>query len=98
MRLADGPRFPKIIVHAVRREQPAKRHFDFVADRNPNKQGRYLPGIHVPVLGPEAILERQPDYLLILPWNLSAEVVVQEAEYRRRGGRFLVPIPEVRVL
>ncbi len=71
---------------------------DFVADRNPHKQGRFLPGVHVPVRAPEALLEAQPDYVLLLTWNLAEEVLGQQAEYRRRGGRFILPVPEVRVL
>jgi SAM-dependent methyltransferase len=71
---------------------------DFVADRSPHKQGRFLPGAHVPVRPPEALLEAQPDYVLLLAWNLADEVFGQQDEYRRRGGRFIVPVPEVRVL
>ncbi len=71
---------------------------DFVVDRNPLKVGRYTPGTHLPVLPVEAVLERRPDYLLILPWNLADEIVGQQAEYARRGGRFIVPIPEPAVM
>jgi hypothetical protein len=71
---------------------------EFTVDRNPLKVGRYLPGTHVPVLPVEAVLERQPDVLVILPWNIADEVVALQAEYARRGGRFLVPVPEPRVL
>ncbi len=70
----------------------------FTVDRNPLKAGRFLPGSRIPILEPEAILERMPDYVMILPWNLAEEIMDQQAEYRRRGGRFLVPIPEPRVL
>jgi SAM-dependent methyltransferase len=71
---------------------------DFVADRSPHKQGRFLPGARVPVRPPEALLESQPDYVLLLAWNLADEVLTQQDEYRRRGGRFIVPVPEVRIL
>jgi len=71
---------------------------DYVADRSPHKQGRFLPGTHIPVCAPEKIRENRPDYLLILPWNLKAEIMEQMAEIRRWGGRFVVPIPRVDVL
>ncbi|HEV7138712.1 MAG TPA: class I SAM-dependent methyltransferase [Steroidobacteraceae bacterium] len=67
---------------------------EFVADRNVHKQGRYVPGVRLPIVPPARILESQPDYLLILPWNFKDEIMRQEAEYRRRGGRFIVPVPE----
>lgn len=67
---------------------------DFVADRNVHKQGRYVPGVRLPIVPPARILEAQPDYLLILPWNFKEEIMAQQAEYRRRGGRFIVPVPE----
>src|SRR6266699_3426121 len=71
---------------------------DYTVDRNPYKQGRYLPGTHVPVHDPSLIARTRPDYVLILPWNLKDEVVAQLAEVRSWGGRFVVPIPEVTVL
>jgi SAM-dependent methyltransferase len=67
---------------------------DFVVDRNPVKQGRYTPGTHLLVRCPEALLEEQPDYTLLLTWNFADEILNQQAEYRRRGGRFIVPVPE----
>ncbi|MGH8170731.1 MAG: class I SAM-dependent methyltransferase [Steroidobacteraceae bacterium] len=67
---------------------------EFVADRNVHKQGRYVPGVRLPIVPPERILESQPDYLLILPWNFKEEIMEQQGEYRRRGGRFIVPVPE----
>lgn len=66
---------------------------DFVADRNTHKHGRYVPGVRIPITAPEELLRRQPDYVLILPWNLQDEVMRQQAEYRARGGKFIVPIP-----
>ena len=71
---------------------------DYVVDRNPHKQHRFLPGTHVPVLPPDKLLETKPDYLLILPWNLKAEIIEQMAHIRQWGGRFVVPIPGVEVL
>lgn len=71
---------------------------EFVADRNVHKQGRYVPGVRLPIVSPARILEERPDYLLILPWNFKEEIMEQQAEYRRRGGRFIVPVPEPVVL
>jgi hypothetical protein len=70
---------------------------DFTVDRNPYKQGRYLPGTHIPVHHPDRIREVRPDYVLILPWNLKDEIVEQVAYIAEWGGRFVVPIPEVEV-
>jgi len=67
-------------------------------DRSPHKQGRYLPGTHIPILAPEKIREARPDYLLILPWNLKDEIVAQTGFIREWGGQFVVPIPQVQVL
>jgi len=67
---------------------------EFVADRNVHKQGRYVPGVRLPIVPPARILDAQPDYLLILPWNFKEEIMEQQAEFRRRGGRFIVPVPE----
>jgi hypothetical protein len=69
---------------------------DFVADRSPHKQGRYVPGVRIPVRASAALLESQPDYVLLLAWNFEDEIRVQQAEYLRRGGRFIVPVPRVR--
>ena len=69
---------------------------EFTVDRNPFKQGRFTPGTHIPIHPPEKLREEKPDYVLILPWNLEAEIVGQHAYIRDWGARFLVPIPEVR--
>ncbi len=71
---------------------------DFVVDRNVHKQGRYMPGKHIPILAPEQLMERRPDYVLILPWNVTEEILKQQQEYRDQGGKFIVPIPEPRIL
>lgn len=71
---------------------------DFVADRSAVKQGRYTPGTRLRIEPPEKLLESQPDYTLLLTWNFADEILAQQAEYRRRGGRFLIPIPEPRVV
>jgi SAM-dependent methyltransferase len=75
--------------------QIGRQLLDFVADRNVHKQGRYVPGVRLPIVPPARILEERPDYVLILPWNFKEEIMQQQAEYRRRGGRFIVPVPEV---
>jgi 2-polyprenyl-3-methyl-5-hydroxy-6-metoxy-1,4-benzoquinol methylase len=71
---------------------------EYVVDRSPQKQGRFLPGVHIPVFAPEKIAQTRPDYVLILPWNLKDEIAAQMAGIRAWGGRFVVPIPETRVL
>ncbi|MCL4182252.1 MAG: methyltransferase domain-containing protein [Burkholderiaceae bacterium] len=71
---------------------------DYTVDRNPHKQGMTLPGTGIPIHDPAKIFETRPDYLLILPWNLRDEIVRQMAGIREWGGRFLVLIPEVKVI
>ncbi|GAC1667132.1 MAG: class I SAM-dependent methyltransferase [Steroidobacteraceae bacterium] len=68
-----------------------------VADRNPHKQSKFLPGTHIPVVSPQALLDSKPDYVLILPWNLQAEIREQLQEIRQWGGRFVTPVPMVRI-
>ena len=70
---------------------------DYTVDRNPYKQGMYLPGTRIPIFAPEKIAETKPDYILILPWNLQHEIVTQLAYVRDWGARFVVPIPEITV-
>lgn len=70
---------------------------DFTVDRSPHKQGLFLPGTHLPVYAPEAIVETKPAYVLILPWNVKEEVMQQMAHIRAWGGQFVVPIPAVKV-
>jgi SAM-dependent methyltransferase len=71
---------------------------DYTVDRNPYKQGHFLPGSRIPVFPPEKIKETRPDYLLILPWNLKKEIMSQIAYIRNWGGKFIVPIPEAEFL
>jgi len=70
---------------------------DYTVDRSPYKQGMFLPGTRIPVYSPDQIKRTQPDYLLILPWNLKDEIIQQNAYIRDWGGQFVVPIPEVTV-
>jgi SAM-dependent methyltransferase len=67
---------------------------DFVVDRNEHKQGLLMPGCHIPIVGPEALLREKPDYVLLLAWNFETEIARQQEAYVRAGGRFIVPIPE----
>ncbi len=71
---------------------------DFVADRSTVKQGLYTPGTRLPICSPEKLLEDMPDYVLLLTWNFAEEILAQQEEYRRRGGRFIIPIPELKVV
>ncbi len=70
----------------------------YVVDRNVHKHGTFMPGTHQPVLGTETLLERQPDYVLLLAWNFADEIIAQQSEYLARGGRFIVPVPLPEVL
>jgi hypothetical protein len=71
---------------------------EFTVDRNPYKHGRFLPGTHIPIHSPERIRQRRPDYILILPWNLKAEIVAQLDYVREWGAKFIVPIPIAQVV
>lgn len=70
---------------------------DYTVDPSPYKQGLFLPGTHIPIFHPDKIQKTKPDYVLILPWNLKEEIMTQMAYIRTWGGRFVVPIPEVKV-
>ncbi len=71
---------------------------EFTVDRNPYKHGRFLPGTHIPIHSPELIRQRRPDYILILPWNLKAEIVAQLDYVREWGAKFIVPIPIAQIV
>lgn len=70
---------------------------DYVVDRNPHKHGLLMGGNRLPIYPTQRLLEDGPDFVLLLAWNYAQEVMAQQAEYRRRGGRFILPVPEVRI-
>jgi SAM-dependent methyltransferase len=71
---------------------------EFVVDRNVHKQGKFMPGVHNPIYGPEAIAQRKPDYLLLLVWNLKDEIMRQQDAFRKAGGKFIVPVPSPTII
>lgn len=71
---------------------------EFVVDRSTAKQGYYTPGTHLPIFLPDKLLEDFPEYVLLLSWNFVDEILAQQAEYRKRGGRFIVPIPDLTIV
>ena len=70
----------------------------YLVDKNPLKQGLYSPGMHIPIMGLDALSQRPPDYLLILAWNFASEIMEQQESFRRAGGKFILPIPEPAVV
>jgi SAM-dependent methyltransferase len=75
-----------------------KDSLNFVADRSSYKQGRLTPGTHIPIVRAEKLAETQPDYTLLLTWNFADEILEQQKAYRQKGGKFIIPIPEVRMV
>ncbi|MGH9154740.1 MAG: methyltransferase C-terminal domain-containing protein, partial [Acidimicrobiales bacterium] len=70
----------------------------YVVDRNTHKQGRRMPGTHQPIDDPSVLVERRPDYVLVLAWNFFDEIVAQQRAYAALGGRFILPVPEPRIV
>ena len=70
---------------------------DFVVDRSPHKQGKFMPGVHLPIRAPSALLEERPQYVLLLTWNFKDEILAQQEAFRQAGGKFIVPLPRVSI-
>ena len=71
---------------------------DFVTEKSALKIGRFTPGSHIPVYPDSELLEKMPDYALLLAWNFSKEIMANLSEYTKRGGKFIVPIPRPRIV
>ena len=74
-----------------------KEFIDFVVDRNVHKHGKFMPGQHIPIYGPEMLQEKRPDYVLMLAWNFADEIISQQQAYLDNGGHFIIPVPEVSI-
>lgn len=71
---------------------------EYICDKSTLKQGRVTPGSHIPVVDPERLATEQPDYVLLLAWNFAAEILAEQSAYRRRGGKFVIPVPAIDVV
>jgi len=71
---------------------------DFVVDRSPHKQGKYMPGIRLPIRAPSALLEQRPDYVVLLTWNFKDEILAQQDAFRKAGGKFIIPLPSIAIV
>ena len=75
-----------------------ERVVDYVVDKNPHKQGKFMPGVSLEIGPPEKLMEDRPDYVIILPWNFRDEIIRQQSEFAAGGGKFIVPIPDLEVV
>jgi hypothetical protein len=71
---------------------------EYTVDKSPYKQNLYTPGAHLPVFHPDKLMQDMPDFVLLLAWNFADEILIQQKAYRDKGGKFIVPIPEVRII
>ena len=74
------------------------KYLDFIVDSTPYKQGLYTPGSHIHIFPEAEIVKRQPDYVLILAWNFAEEIISKQHQYHRRGGKFIIPVPDVKII
>jgi len=90
-----------------KRQVPNKHYFnlkydsnilDYIVDSTPYKQGLYTPGMHIPVFNEKHLLNDKPDYVLILAWNFSDEIIDKEKEYIISGGSFIIPVPKLKII
>ena len=70
----------------------------YICDSAPSKQGNFMPGSNIPILSPEVIKEKRPDYILILPWNISKEIIEEYSFVREWGAKFVTAVPEIRII
>jgi SAM-dependent methyltransferase len=78
--------------------QIGRETIDFVVDRSPHKQGKFMPGVHLPIRAPSALIEEKPTHVLLLTWNFKDEILAQQVAFREAGGKFVVPLPTVSVV
>ena len=71
---------------------------DYIIDTTPLKQGMYTPGTHIPIYSPEKAKEDTTDYFLLLSWNYADAIIEKEKEFRNKGGKFIIPVPEVKII
>ncbi len=75
-----------------------KETIDYIIDETPEKQGKYYPGNHIPIISPEVLRSSRPDYLVILPWNFVDEIISKTRHFKEAGGRYIIPIPALRII
>lgn len=78
--------------------QIGRETIDFVVDRSPHKQGKFMPGVHLPIRAPSALVDDKPSHVLLLTWNFKDEILAQQEDFRKRGGKFIIPLPSVSIV